>query len=114
MLHYVNSPWKCKRQLKIRVETQTGAVIAEHLGESQTAAMRGALDSARAMRKVSFTEFLDCHHPFLRQPLLDSIPPDNPPLETGEHFMRDVIFILVTLVFFAVAILYLRGCERLR
>jgi hypothetical protein len=28
--------------------------------------------------------------------------------------MRDVIFILVTLVFFAGAILYLRGCERLK
>jgi len=28
--------------------------------------------------------------------------------------MLDVVFILVTVFFFAVAILYLRGCERLK
>jgi len=28
--------------------------------------------------------------------------------------MRDVVFILVTVLFFAAAILYLRGCERLK
>jgi len=28
--------------------------------------------------------------------------------------VRDVIFILVTVIFFALSILYLRGCERLK
>jgi hypothetical protein len=28
--------------------------------------------------------------------------------------MADLVFVLATLAFFAVAILYLRGCERLR
>jgi hypothetical protein len=39
---------------------------------------------------------------------------DNPVSQIGESFMRDVIFVFVTVVFFAVAILYLRGCERLK
>ncbi len=32
----------------------------------------------------------------------------------GEYQMSDVIFILCTVVFFALGILYLRGCERLK
>jgi len=31
-----------------------------------------------------------------------------------EIFMRDVIFIAATVIFFALSILYLRGCERLK
>jgi hypothetical protein len=32
----------------------------------------------------------------------------------GEHPMSDVIFVLCTVVFFAVGLLYLKGCERLK
>ncbi len=32
----------------------------------------------------------------------------------GEHQMSDVIFVLCTVVFFALGILYLKGCERLK
>jgi hypothetical protein len=66
------------------------------------------------MRPGAFTEFLDSHHRFLRELLLDCIPVDNPPLEMGERIMRDVLFVFVTVMFFFAAILYLRGCERLR
>jgi hypothetical protein len=66
------------------------------------------------MRRGSFTEFLDSHHRFLRQPLLHFVSLDNRVSRIGERRMRDVVFILVTVVFFAVAIFYLRGCERLR
>jgi len=31
-----------------------------------------------------------------------------------EISVRDVIFMLVTVIFFALSILYLRGCERLK
>jgi hypothetical protein len=31
-----------------------------------------------------------------------------------ENFVRDVVFLLVTALFFGVAILYLRACERLK
>jgi len=31
-----------------------------------------------------------------------------------ESFMRDVAFLLLTALFFGVAILYLRACERLK
>jgi len=31
-----------------------------------------------------------------------------------EDFMRDIVFLLVTVLFLGVAILYLRGCERLK
>lgn len=31
-----------------------------------------------------------------------------------EGFVRDVVFLLVTVLFFGVAILYLRACERLK
>jgi len=31
-----------------------------------------------------------------------------------ENFVRDVIFLVVTAIFFALSILYLRGCERLK
>lgn len=31
-----------------------------------------------------------------------------------ENLVRDFVFILVTIVFFAFAILYVRGCERLK
>jgi hypothetical protein len=31
-----------------------------------------------------------------------------------EHLVADIVFTLVTVAFFAAAIFYLRGCERLR
>ena len=31
-----------------------------------------------------------------------------------EGFVRDVVFLLLTVLFFGVAILYLRACERLK
>ena len=31
-----------------------------------------------------------------------------------ENLVRDFVFILVTIAFFAFAILYVRGCERLK
>jgi hypothetical protein len=81
---------------------------------SQPAGTSAALDFARTTGRSSFTEFLDSHHRFLRQLLVDSIPVDHSPLEIGERFMRDVLFIFVTVIFFLAAILYLRGCERLK
>jgi len=103
----VISPGKCKQQLKIRGATQARKVLAEYRPKT-------ALDLVRAVGKVSFTEFLDSHHPFLSRLPLDSIPVDNPPIEIGERFMRDVLFVFVTVLFFFAGILYLRGCERLR
>jgi hypothetical protein len=32
----------------------------------------------------------------------------------GEYQMSDVIFVLCTVVFFSLGILYLKGCERLK
>ena len=46
-------------------------------------------------------------HPFFTQSLLLS-------LKVTEPGMSDLIFVVMTLAFFALGILYLKGCERLK
>jgi hypothetical protein len=32
----------------------------------------------------------------------------------GETLVQDIVFVVVTILFFAIAIVYIRGCERLK
>jgi hypothetical protein len=39
---------------------------------------------------------------------------DTVPAETGRSWMQDVLMLLYTVIFFAVAFLYVKACQKLR
>ena len=43
-----------------------------------------------------------------------SLSKPSAPSMVQENFVRDVVFLLVTALFFGISILYLRACERLK
>jgi hypothetical protein len=65
------------------------------------------LQSACNRRYCNLTKSLDAANLFLRLEALNS-------LKHSGDIVNDLLFIALTVTFFGVAILYLRGCEKLR